>query len=399
MVAGLSGLGKTTTCEALLQSWIQQQEQISLKPPLSDRGNNKFQFAHQNKLPGITKVVDPSRQFERYDERTNTILRVRIIDTPGFGNRVNHRDAVRPIVRYMHKCRRQQFRAETSTKLPDKDVVEACDDLVHVCLYFLSPGRFLSMDAYFLKRIQHEVSIIPVIAKADTLTNEEITAYRAELVKAFAREEIQPYNFDMLPPSRRFASSTTSAATQNQDANHGNETSPDEAETLQVIPLSRGRRAGEALGVVSRDGRYPWGAIRSMDPVHSDLILVRDLLLSQHTETFVELAREKYGLYRTRRIRRRQVGDVLKIVALGLLTAKALGVSIPFLDRFSLHTAWGKCRRMWDYLATMVVHIWNSLWMQKVTDTTTDLGMVETPPVVDAIADKAPSRRWFTRNK
>ena len=31
MVAGLSGLGKTTTCEALLQSWIQQEEEISKK--------------------------------------------------------------------------------------------------------------------------------------------------------------------------------------------------------------------------------------------------------------------------------------------------------------------------------------------------------------------------------
>ena len=405
LVAGLSGLGKTTTCEALLQSWIQQEEDISLKRPADKKG-----FLPKQIFP-ITKVVDPSRQFERFDKATNTILRVRIIDTPGFGNRVDHRDAVKPIASYMHRCRRQQFRAETSTQLPDKDVVLACDDLVHVCLYFLSPGRFLEMDAYFLKRIQKEVSIIPVIAKADTLTNEEITAYRAELVQAFARQGIVPYNFDVLPKRRPVPVMTTTPVVNDDytttDANaNTNVTMPndtandaatlDPADNTLRIPYSRGRRPGEALGVVSRDGRYPWGSLSSMDPVHSDLILVRDLLLSQHTETFVELARLQYGLYRTRRIQRRQGLDVLKIVALGVLAAKALGVPMPFLDRFS--PLWAKFLRLWAYLSSMVVQAWKSIVAQRITDTTAVLDASSTVEVVDVIADQpVSSGRWFRK--
>jgi len=156
------------------------------------------------------------------------------------------------------------------------------------------------MDSHFLKQVQEEVCIVPIIAKADTLTEDEVAAYRAEVVQAFAREGIVPYNFDT--PQQR---------------------------GKRPVPYHRGRRAGEPLAIVSRDGVYPWGKVRSIDPAHSDLMLVRDLLLSGHTETFVELARAKYGAYRATRIRKRRMGDVLKYTALGLLAARACGVPMP----------------------------------------------------------------------
>ena len=40
----------------------------------------------------------------------------------------------------------------------------------------------------------------------------------------------------------------------------------------------RGRRGGKALGIVARDGLYPWGEVRALDPIYSDLLLFRDLL-------------------------------------------------------------------------------------------------------------------------
>lgn len=245
---------------------------------------------------------------------TTLLIHQRIIDTPGFGNRVNHRDAVRPIAKYMHQCRSRQFQAETSTTLPDEHV-EACDDLVHVCLYFLSPGRFLEMDAYFLRRIQSEVCIIPVIAKADTLTDSELTAYRAEITKAFAREGIVPYSFDTSPKDDVDPNGKDATAT-----------------------FSRGRRAGEALAIVSRDGLYTWGEVRSFDPVHSDLLLVRDLLLSQHTETFVQLARGKYGVYRARRIQRRKISDIVKYGIISALALRAMGVPLPYMGNMNVRS-------------------------------------------------------------
>lgn len=318
MVAGLSGLGKTTTCSTLLELWQHDETQpppgdrslaqrfLDRQPALSIKPN------YRPKPPKQTMVVDPSRQFSRFDEETNTILRVRIVDTPGFGNRVNHKDAVRPIANYMHKCRSKQYQAETSPALPDEHV-EACDDLIHVCLYFLSPGRFLEMDAYFLRRIQSEVCIIPVIAKADTLTDDELSSYRDQLTKAFARDGIVPYSFD---------------SKNKKEAN--------EKDTSSLF--SRGRRVGEALAVVSRDGLYTWGEVRSLDPVHSDLLLVRDLLLSQHTETFVQLARAKYGVYRAKRIRQRKIADVVKYAVISVLVLRAIGVPLPFMENLNMRS-------------------------------------------------------------
>ncbi|CAB9506328.1 Septin-8 [Seminavis robusta] len=336
MIAGLSGLGKTTTCSTLLELWQHDEEsqsqnnngEASRKGTLAKRFldrqpalSTKLKSNYRPKPPSQTMVVDPSRQFSRFDPMSNTILRVRIIDTPGFGNRVNHRDAVRPIAKYMQKCRSRQYKAEiTSTTLPDEHV-EACDDLIHVCLYFLSPGRFLEMDSYFLKRIQSEVCVVPIIAKADTLTDEELTAYRAEITKAFAREGIVPYLFDA----------------QKNNNNNNNSNNSKESQEVPFVS-SRGRRAGEALAVVSRDGLYTWGDVRSLDPVHSDLLLVRDLLLSQHTEAFVQLARGKYGVYRARRIQRRKIADIVKYGVISVLALRAMGVPLPYLNSFNLRS-------------------------------------------------------------
>jgi septin family protein len=286
MVAGLSGLGKTTMCTSLMESW--QKEKPNKDPH------------HRSEIPTTTTHIDASRLFERYDEATNTILRVRIIDTPGFGNRINYWNSVKPLTSYIAKCRQLKFVHEMSPKVSVKDYVEqhnrnnycysgSDDTLVHVCLYLISPGRFLEIDKHFLWHVKREVTVVPIIAKADTLTDEEIAGYRAELVKIFRRERLEVYNFDKLPT--RFG-------------------------------YYRGRRPGELLAIISRNGIYPWGNSSALNPNHSDLQLIRDLLLSEHTERFFELALLQYANYRLRRISRRRLQDGVKyavLVGLGLV--------------------------------------------------------------------------------
>merc|ERR1711957_118573 len=117
------------------------------------------------------------------------------IDTPGFGNRINHKDSVQPITEYIETCRQKKYKKEMSSQTSIQDYMDSTEDqLIHVCLYFLSPGRFLEIDKHFLKKIQRDIpTIVPIIAKADTLTDEEIRSYRAELSDIFKRERIQIY--------------------------------------------------------------------------------------------------------------------------------------------------------------------------------------------------------------
>lgn len=270
MVAGLSGLGKTTLCEALLESWQETPTDDVLKK--------------KKRKSGQTLEVQVSPPLEWHDVAANTILRVRIIDTPGFGNKINHQNSVQTITGYIQKCRLAQLHMEQSTN-PSSDE----ERLVHVCLYFLSPGRFLEIDRHFLRHVHHEIPIVPIIAKADTLTNEEIAHYRAMLRRTCQKEKIKIYDFDE-------NSSTVSKQSANESYN-------------------RGRRKGEALAIIARDANYPWGKARSFDPNHSDLKLIRDLLLSEHTERFLEKSKQQYMKYRARRMKKAKIVRIATYVA------------------------------------------------------------------------------------
>lgn len=57
------------------------------------------------------------------------------------------------------------------------------DNRVHTCLYFIAPsGHGLKpLDVEFMQRLCDKVNIIPVIAKADTMTPEEIQLFKKQV--------------------------------------------------------------------------------------------------------------------------------------------------------------------------------------------------------------------------
>jgi septin 7 len=75
------------------------------------------------------------------------------------------------------------------------------DNRVHACLYFIQPtghsyvasespirkanrlDSLKQIDIEFMRRLHTKVNLIPVIAKADTLTDEEVTEFKARVRK------------------------------------------------------------------------------------------------------------------------------------------------------------------------------------------------------------------------
>ena len=59
------------------------------------------------------------------------------------------------------------------------------DNRVQCCLYFIAPsGHGLKpLDIEFMKRLHEKVNIIPLIAKADTLTPEECQQFKKQVSK------------------------------------------------------------------------------------------------------------------------------------------------------------------------------------------------------------------------
>ncbi len=66
------------------------------------------------------------------------------------------------------------------------------DNRVHVCLYFIQPsGHGLKpLDIEFMKRLHDKVNIIPVLAKADTMTPDECTYFK---------KQVRPLSFTFPP--------------------------------------------------------------------------------------------------------------------------------------------------------------------------------------------------------
>lgn len=97
------------------------------------------------------------------------------MDTPGFGDFVNNDDSWRPIVENIE----QRFDAylEAENKVNRMNIV---DNRVHACVYFIQPtGHSLKpLDIEVMRRLHTKVNLIPVIAKADTLTDEEIASFK-----------------------------------------------------------------------------------------------------------------------------------------------------------------------------------------------------------------------------
>lgn len=60
------------------------------------------------------------------------------------------------------------------------------DSRVHCCLYFIAPsGHGLKpLDVEFMQRLCDKVNIIPVIAKADTMTPEEVALFKKQVSAA-----------------------------------------------------------------------------------------------------------------------------------------------------------------------------------------------------------------------
>jgi len=102
-------------------------------------------------------------------------VKLTVIDTPGFGDYVNNRDSWTPIVDFIDDQHELYMRQEQQ---PERN--EKTDLRVHACLYFIRPtGHTLKpLDIEIMKRLGTRVNLIPVVAKADTLTPNDLAVFK-----------------------------------------------------------------------------------------------------------------------------------------------------------------------------------------------------------------------------
>ncbi|KAJ3343718.1 hypothetical protein HDU93_006630 [Gonapodya sp. JEL0774] len=249
LVVGESGSGKTTFINTLFSTLMKDYE--------NEMERFEKQYGH---------TVDITIMRADIEEK-GFHCRLTIIDTPGFGDYVNNSDCWVPIVDYVDDQHAAYLEQEQQ---PKRDNID--DMRVHVCLYFVQPtGHNLSaLDIRVMKELSTRVNVIPVIAKADTLTRAEITAFKDRIRDALYTHGISVYT----PPND---------ADDEEDQQRNRE-------LMGALPFAI---IGSDKEVVKKDGtrvkgrQYLWGVAEVENENHCDFVKLRNLLMRRHMDDLV----------------------------------------------------------------------------------------------------------------
>jgi len=113
-----------------------------------------------------------------------------IQDTPGYGDTLDPTTRMTEIIRFIQTQNQRHLQREV-----DMSTDVATDPRIDVCLYFIPPHRLKEIDVEFMRRLANVVALIPIVAKADSMTTDELAHFR-HLIRTTAMErEIRFHEF------------------------------------------------------------------------------------------------------------------------------------------------------------------------------------------------------------
>uniref|UniRef100_A0A8W4FF69 Septin 9 n=1 Tax=Sus scrofa TaxID=9823 RepID=A0A8W4FF69_PIG len=251
MVVGQSGLGKSTLINTLFKSKISRK---SVQPP-----------------------------SEEHIEEKGVRMKLTVIDTPGFGDHINNENCWQPIMKFINdqyeKYLQEEVNINRKKRIPDTRV--------HCCLYFIpATGHALRpLDIEFMKRLSKVVNIVPVIAKADTLTLEERVYFKQRITADLLSNGIDVY------PQKEFDEDSEDRLVNEK--------------FREMIPFA----------VVGSDHEYQvngkrilgrktkWGTIEVENTSHCEFAYLRDLLIRTHMQNIKDITSSiHFEAYRVKRL-------------------------------------------------------------------------------------------------
>ncbi|XP_031651632.1 septin-5 isoform X3 [Oncorhynchus kisutch] len=256
MVAGESGLGKSTLVNSLFLTDLYKDRKLL------------------NAEERITQTVEITKHTVDIEEK-GVKLKLTIVDTPGFGDAVNNTECWKSVADYIDQQFEQYFRDESG--LNRKNIQ---DNRVHCCLYFISPfGHGLRpLDVEFMKALHEKVNIVPILAKADTLTPTEVKKKKFKI-----REEIQQYGIKIY----QFPDC---------DSDEDEDFKLQDQELKDSIPFAviGSNTVVEAKGKRVRGRLYPWGIVEVENSAHCDFVKLRNMLVRTHMQDLKDVTRETH---------------------------------------------------------------------------------------------------------
>uniref|UniRef100_A0A3B4TBX3 Septin n=1 Tax=Seriola dumerili TaxID=41447 RepID=A0A3B4TBX3_SERDU len=236
MVAGESGMGKSTLVNSLF---------------LTDLYKDRKLLNAEERINQTVEIIKHTVDIEEKGVK----LKLTIVDTPG--------PAALPITDYIDQQFEQYFRDESG--LNRKNIQ---DNRVHCCLYFIPPfGHGLRpVDVEFMKALHEKVNIIPLIAKADCLTPNEIKKLKDRIREEIDKFGIKVYQFPEC------------------DSDEDEEFKQLDKELKECTPFAviGSNTVVEARGQRVRGRLYPWGIVEVENQSHCDFVKLRNMLIRSH---------------------------------------------------------------------------------------------------------------------
>ncbi|MCL4131339.1 UNVERIFIED_CONTAM: hypothetical protein GTU68_021545 [Idotea baltica] len=230
----------------------------------------------------VEKTVNIDVSTVEIEER-GVKVRLTVVDTPGYGDAIDNTDCFQSILHYIDDQFERYLQDESG--LNRRHIL---DNRVHCCFYFISPaGHGLKpLDIQFMKQLHNKVNIVPVIAKADTLTKGEVAKLKKKVL-----DEIDEHGIHIYPLP-------------DCDSDEEEDYKEQLRQLKEAVPFAvvGSTTILDIGGKKVRGRQYPWGVIEVENPNHCDFIKLR-CLLGTHMQDLTEVTQEvHYENYRSDRL-------------------------------------------------------------------------------------------------
>jgi len=264
IVVGQTGLGKSTLINTIFASHLI---------------DSKGRLESDEPVRQTTEIQAVSHVIAENGVR----LRLNIVDTPGYGDQVNNENCWDPIVKYIKDQHSAYLRKELTAKR-DRYIQ---DTRIHCALFFINPtGHSLRpIDVIVMKKLSEVVNVVPVIAKADSLTLEEREAFKQKIRAELVYHNIRLYPFDT-------------------DENDDEEVQLNE-QIRNMIPFAvvGSERNVIIEGKPVRGRKNRWGVINVEDERHCEFVYLRNFLTRTHLQDLIETtAQIHYEAFRSQQL-------------------------------------------------------------------------------------------------
>ncbi|XP_036431743.1 septin 10 [Colossoma macropomum] len=251
---GETGIGKSTLMDTLFNTNFETFEASHFEPKVKLRA-------------------------QTYDLRESSVrLKLTVVSTVGFGDQMNKQESYQHIVDYIDTQFESYLQEELKIK---RSLHNHHDSRIHACLYFIAPsGHSLkSLDLVTMKKLDSKVNIIPVIAKADTISKSELHKFKIKIMSELVSNGVQIYQFPVDDESVAKINTTMNGHL-----------------PFAVVGSTEEVNIGNKM-VKAR--QYPWGVVQVENETHCDFVKLREMLICVNMEDLREQTHTRhYELYR-----------------------------------------------------------------------------------------------------